>query len=193
MTETIQETKETKPEQPITPTSPLKHPRKPLPHHLVFVCGVVALLLLGFIGGQTFERARIRHFVGWQNNYEQNFFGDRGRPQRSGMMPLGMPPGGPFRSHAILGTVLSINNDIVSIQDNNGNVEQAINISNSTVIQKNTGKAQTSDLQPGQKIAVFGQPSGNGQISASLIRILGNASAAPSPRASASSASQITK
>lgn len=159
MTETIQQTNEVKTEQP----------RKPISRRTVFICGIIALLLLGFIGGQAFERARFRHFTRWQNNYQQNFFGNRNQPLRGGMMP-----GGPFRSHAILGTILSVNGNSLSVQDNDGSVEQAINISASTVIQNNNGQGSVSDLQQGQQIAIFGRPADNGQIEASLIRILNN-------------------
>lgn len=161
-------------------------------HHIFIICSIIALLLLGFIGGQAFERARFRHSTRWQNNYERNFFNDRSRPQRNGMLSLGMMPG-PFRSHAILGTVLSVNNDSVSVQDNNGNVEQAINISNSTVIQNSNGKGSVTDLQPGQRIAIFGRPTSNGQIDASLIRIFDANTPAPSISASPSPINQTQK
>lgn len=185
MTENTIETKESIPEQSSAPVMPPKIPRKPTPHYLVFVCGVIALLLLGFIGGQAYERARIRHFARWQDNYQQNFFGNRNQPARGEMMQERMLAG-PFRSHAILGTVLSVNNNSVSIQDQDGNVEQAINISNSTVIQKNNGRGIIADLQQGQRIAIFGRPTNNGQIDASLIRILNNATATSVPSTSAS-------
>jgi hypothetical protein len=183
MTETIQTTSEVKPEQSQPALPPIKHLHKQISHRTIFVCGVIALLLLGFISGQAFERARIRHSTRWQNNYQQNFFGDQGREPR-GMMRQDKP--GPIRSHAILGTILSINGNSVSIQDNDGNVEQVISISNSTVIQNNNGKGSASDLQQGQKIAIFGRPAGNGQIDASLIRILNNTP--PTPSASTSPA-----
>jgi len=188
MTENITETKEIKPEQPQTSVPPIRYPRKPISRHIVFVCGMIALLLLGFIGGQAFERARFRHFTRWQNNYERNFIGDRSRAPR-GIMQQSVP-GGPLRSHAILGTILSVNGSVISVQDNNDNIEQAINVLNSTIIQKNSGRGSIVDLQQGQKIAIFGRPANNGQIDASLIRILNTTTATPAPSAGTSPINQ---
>lgn len=191
MNETNQETKELKPEQAQPTIPPIKHTPKPLPHRIVFICGIIALLLLGFIGGQTFERGRIRHFVGWQNNYERNFFGDRERTPFS-MMRFGMM-GNSFRSHAILGTILTIDNNTLSVQDNKENIEQSIRITDATIIQNDFGRAKISDLQTGQRVAIFGRPTNAGQIEASLIRILDKTTAVPAITASPAPATPSKK
>lgn len=148
-----------------------KQTRKPVSRHMIFIFGTIALLLLGFIGGQAFERARVKHLVDWKDNYERNFFGDK-KPAPRGMRPDGGMMGGPFRSHAIVGTILSINNNNVSIQDNDGSIEQSITISDSTVIQKINGRGAVSDLETGQRIAIFGRPVSGGRVEATLIRVL---------------------
>jgi len=144
----------------------IKTQQKQMSHYLVYVCGIIALLLIGFIAGQSFERARIQHFISWNNNYEKNFFGNQPMPPSRGLPPDS------FRSHAILGKILVVEENKISVQDERSKQEQAIIVSDSTVIQFNNSNIQVKDLKPDQKVAIFGQPNSDGQIVASLIRVL---------------------
>jgi hypothetical protein len=156
--------------------------KRPAHNYFIFACGVIALLLLGFIGGQSFERARINHSTLWRNNYRANFFNDFGPRNNHGMMGGFAPM--PMRSFGLFGTIFSIDNNKISVQGEDG-VEQSIQITNNTVIRHNRDSATVNDLKSGQRVAVFGQPNNQGQIAATLIRIFDNdnipaASASPS-------------
>jgi len=114
---------------------------------LALTLGSIALLLVGFLGGQAFERIRIRHSMGWTENYHRI-----------------------FRAHGLFGKILTLDNDKLTMQDTSG-TEQSIVITASTAIRRNASPAQKSDLKADQQIAVFGHPTGQGQIQAQLIRI----------------------
>jgi hypothetical protein len=126
------------------------------PVHLALILGAIALLLVGFLGGEAFERIHTRHFLGWQNHYQQNFF-DAGRQQRP-------------QTHGLIGKILSVDNNTLTVQSREGN-EQSITLTDSTAIRRAAGTASRGDLQPNMQIAVFGHPNGKGQIEADLIRI----------------------
>jgi len=160
-------------------SSPISHKNKPAHHYFVFACGTIALLLLGFIGGQNFERTRIQHFSGWSNNYERNFF-DNQLPMPPKGMPRGIPPES-FHSYAILGKILTVGENKISVQDEKTNQEQAIIIIESTTMRNNNSNININDLKPDQRVAIFGRPDNSGQITASLIRILESEKSAVSP------------
>lgn len=139
------------------------------PRSLVYVCGVIALLLIGFISGRASERGSVRHALLWQNNYRANFFDDFGsRNMRGGMMNnfASMP----MRSHGFLGTVISVSDENISVQSNDG-IEQSVQITDQTIIRRNRDKVEITDLKNGERVAIFGQPNNKGQVAAVLIRI----------------------
>jgi hypothetical protein len=169
--------KETKQSETNTIAPALVNQSKKHTHnYFIFICGAIALLLLGFIGGQSFERARIRHFIGWTNNYERNFFGNQQMPLQNQMM-RDLPPDS-FRTHAILGKILTAEASKISVQSDDG-VEQSIQITNTTAIRHNNDNAKVNDLKNGQRVAIFGQPNNQGQIAATLIRIFDDNTSAP--------------
>jgi len=173
----------------VTKTSFVNHGTKSFHSYFVLICGAITLLLLGFIGGQNFERARIKHFSGWMNNYERNFFGTPPFPPMK-MKGHDLPPDS-FRSFTILGTILTVEDKKISVQDDRAKQEQAVIISDSTAIRYNDSNINIGDLKPDQKVAIFGKPDDNGQIVASLIRVLGDNFTDPqSPDSAASSNNQ---
>lgn len=129
------------------------------------ICGAIALLLLGFLAGRSFERRRLRHFDSWNANYENNFFG-----MRPGMMRPPRDRADFPNTNGILGKILAVNDNKLTVQAANG-YEQSVIIAANTNIRKNSTAGTKDDLKTGQQIAVFGDPDGQGQINAALIRI----------------------
>lgn len=131
------------------------------------VIGGIALLFIGHLSGQVFERSRVRHFLGWRNNYEHNFFGSPSFHDDS----HGMGPSSRFRAHSLLGKILAIEDNKLTVQDMHDQTEQSVVISDATVIRTDGSAAERNDLKIEQQIAVFGRPNNEGQIEARLIRI----------------------
>lgn len=151
--------------KPVSTKRPLVFPRG-----LVYIFGIIALMLIGFLGGQAFERTRVRHATLWRDNYRANFFGDFGRRNTRGGMMGNFAPPMPMHSFGLFGSIISADNSKISVQDDDG-VEQSIQITNNTTIRHNRDNATVNDLKNGQRVAIFGQPNNQGQIAATLIRI----------------------
>lgn len=144
----------------MTETPKQKQVQRPVPFKVGVALGIIALLLIGFLAGQAAERNRVRHFIGWRNNYQRNFFGPRS---------FEAPPHF-IRAHSLLGKILTTDNDKLIVQGHD-NVEQSIVLNDQTVIRRDGASAARSDLKANQQIAVFGEPNNEGQIVAKLIRI----------------------
>lgn len=164
-TESDQKHTEGKPTEPITPVVM----KRTVSFKTAVILGGVALLFIGFLGGLHFERVRMRHFMGWRENYHRNFFG----PSSLHGEPAPFGPPSHFRAHSLLGKILAIDNDKLTVQDRD-EAEQSVVISDRTFIRRDGSAATRSDLQVDQQIAVFGRPTGEGQIAAHLIRIFEN-------------------
>lgn len=143
---------------------------------VAMIIGVLTLLLAGFLCGQRFEQRRMNHWLGWRDNYERNFFGSpmlRG----SGMGFLGSPKHGfgqpplTMRAHGLIGKILTVSDNKLTVQDSRDQIEQSVVINEATIIRRDGETAQVTDLQADQRIAVFGRPNDQGQIVAQLIRI----------------------
>ena len=174
MTEESQENKTSSQNTPSTaiPTGVLiENKKNPFPHPLIKIFGVILLLLIGFIMGQSFERIRFRHNLQWRQNYQTNFFG-KFQPREMRHIMGNIAPR-PMRSFGILGTVLSMEESNFVVQDGDGN-EQSIQIDDKTIFRFDRFQSKIptiNNIKVGNRIAVFGRPNNNGQIYATLIRI----------------------
>ena len=130
---------------------------------VALVLGSLALLVIGFIGGQVFDRIHLRHELSWGDNYERNFFGQRERMPLPGMGPM-------LRAHSVLGKILTIDTNTVTVQDRSS-LEQSILLTNKTIFRRDASPATKNDLKIGMQIAVFGQPNSQGQIQADFVRL----------------------
>lgn len=157
--------------------------------YAAYVFGVVALLLVGFVAGQRFERIRFRHDMQWRNNYDNNFFGGFRPRNMENMMRNFAPP--PMRSHGIIGTIMSVDDSSLIIKDNDG-IEQSLEINKSTVVRSEIFPNKPEELKVGMKVAVLGRPDNKGQISAIIIKIL-EYKENSSPTPSATSSNNSTK
>ena len=73
-------------------------------------------------------------------------------------------------SHGTFGTIISITDSSLIIKDRD-NKENAISITNKTLIKSRRDDLSRSDLKTGDEIAVMGNPNENGTIDAVLIRV----------------------
>lgn len=155
------------------PTQPKHHTPvaidRPRSFTLGLMLGAAALLLIGFLAGRMVERTRVRHFLGWQNNYQRIFFGPTPfeRPMDRG--PFGPPPP-MMRGFALLGNVLTVQGDKLTLQSRD-NIEQSVVLTDQTVIRRDGADVSRGDIKPGQRVAVFGEPKNEGHVVAKLIRI----------------------
>ncbi len=73
--------------------------------------------------------------------------------------------------HGTLGTISSINGNILMVRGQN-NIEKSIIATTSTSIRHDNDEKTVSDLHASDTVIIFGVPIDDGQIEAKLIRIL---------------------
>ena len=116
----------------------------------VFTLGV-------FVGHEKYRFSRA-----WGENYYGNIMG------RRGMMNFDRPE---FNAHSGLGQIIKIDGNSLTIKDQ-ANIEKTILITDNTAIIRNNQNVKITDLKVDDKIVVIGRPNNQGQIEASLIRIM---------------------
>ena len=127
----------------------------------------VLILVLGILRiGISIGERRARFAGEFGQNYERNFLGPRGGMMGGGYFG-GMIPGG----HGAIGNILSINLPQIIINGPD-NLEKTVLISTSTVVRQFQQNITGSQLKVGDSVVVIGNPDNNGQIKASLIRIM---------------------
>jgi len=140
-----------------------------VPKNIIIILGGIAIFLVGFLLGQRFERNRLRHFQGWNDNYQNIFFSARRMdppppPEhiRSPLMAI--------RAHGLIGKILNISGTKLTVQGDD-QVEESVITDEKTIVRIDGSPASLEDMKVGQRIAVFGQPNNQGQIAANFIRI----------------------
>lgn len=139
---------------------------------------VVGMLFLGlacFAAGVAVGLHKARFSYAWGQNYERNFIGER--LDRSGwpMLPRDLE-GRDFRNpHGVAGTLLSLpGNDTLVVKDREGK-ENTVQVTDKTALRRGSQAITLQDLQVGESVVVIGKPSGNGTVTADLIRAFGGA------------------
>ena len=127
------------------------------------VLGGLGLLLIGLFAGQTISERRATHTGRWQQNYERNFFGTREGRQFGKSRHF-------LKGHAILGEVLTVSENTITVKGQD-DTEQSVSLTDKTIIRRNGSSGSREDLAAGTKVAVFGHPNDEGQVTARLIRI----------------------
>ena len=84
---------------------------------------------------------------------------------------MGMMRGDFSNAHGITGKILKINLPQIMVDGKDG-VEKNIIIGEQTFIRQFRDEVQASDLKIGDTIVVIGAPNANGQIVATLVRVL---------------------
>jgi len=104
----------------------------------------------------------------WGKNYTSH--GMNTNDPRSYFSPL-FPDSDDVNPHGAIGQIVSMNLPTIMIKGP-GRAEEVIVINKNTIIRNFKDIASTSDLTIGKPLIVIGQPQENGEISASLIRIM---------------------
>lgn len=143
----------------------------------VLICLAALILLLGaFYLGIMVGMRKARHFSGWSQNYERMFPPRRGGPGMDGQRRYAPPfqpqtfPGG----SGAFGKIISASGTALLISGKDG-VEQNVVTTPETIIRVGRQNGTLQDLRPDTDVAIFGAPTGTGQIEARLIRVLGPA------------------
>lgn len=139
------------------------------------ICLAALIVLLGtFYLGIMVGMRKARHFSGWSQNYERMFPPHYGGP---GMDDRNAPPFQPQTfpgGSGAFGKILSASGTALLISGKDG-VEQNVVTTPETIIRVGRQNGTLQDLRPDTDVAIFGAPTGTGQIEARLIRVLGPA------------------
>jgi hypothetical protein len=136
--------------------------------------GILLAALVIFAAGAFVGYRKADFSYRWSDNYYRDFGG----------------PGSPFNmshaddnaptSHGAFGKIVAVNLPSFAVQGPD-EAEKVVIIDSQTIIRSFHNQATTTDIQPGQFVVVIGEPDDNGQIQASLVRIVPS----PSPTSSA--------
>ncbi|HCJ45528.1 MAG: hypothetical protein GW815_00660 [Candidatus Moranbacteria bacterium] len=149
--------------------------------------GILLIILASFTAGIAVGIHKAKFSYAWGENYERNFIGNRGaimsgdergekgdNERRSMMNRLGFDgsfDGQDFRNgHGIAGTVLSISDTSLVIQSRD-NKENAVTVSDATLITYKRENIKISDMVQGENVVVIGKPGDDGTIHADFIRV----------------------
>ncbi len=132
---------------------------------IIIGIGITVLVLIILWVGIDIGYRKARFAGQFGDNFERNFLGPRGGER--GMMYNENIPGG----HGASGKIISVNlpQFVVSGADN---LEKTITVGTTTVIRSFQEDIAVSNLQVGGYVVVLGNPNENGQIEASLVRIM---------------------
>ena len=145
------------------------------------ILGAIVLSAASFWGGMTYQTKKV-------DQTRSNFFAARGGEPGNGQFPndgqfpnsaQGQQGQGFFRGGGTVGQVKSIDGDVLTLSTAQ-NVT-TVTLSDSTTVMK-TVEGTTSDLQPGMRVMVAGEPDSKGNLTASQITILANDTSAQPTR-----------
>ncbi len=133
---------------------------------IIGALGIALLVLVIFQAG---------FFVGFHNNsfrdrWDNRYSKDLNDP-RSPFAPFMMGKNEIINPHGAFGQIITKNLPRIMVQGPN-RAEEVVLIKDKTVIRKFKNLASTSDLIVGDEIIAIGEPNDNGEIEASLIRIM---------------------
>jgi len=140
------------------------------------IVGVILGALIIFAAGISVGIHKGKFSCNFGRNYEKNFMGKfGGRDDERGFMSgRGMIDGfggGGFRNaHGIAGQIISINDNKIVVK-NRDNQENAIAVTDKTLIKSGQSDLKITDLKSGDQIVVMGRPDASGVVNADLIRI----------------------
>ena len=137
------------------------------PNHLnklLIVLAATVVLVFVFAAGVLVGHEKARFSQRWGENYYRNIMG----PGKRGMMDFGRPE---FNAHSGLGQIVKIEGNSIIVKGED-NIEKAIIINDRTVIRQSNRSLKISDLKVSANIVVIGAPDNQGQVVASLIRVM---------------------
>lgn len=123
-------------------------------------CIIIAVFIFEAGIAVGFHKAE---YVGhWEENYNRNF---------GPSMMYGMPGGGIPNPHGANGRIVNITLPTFVIDGGNG-PERVVETSEDTLVRNGNTALTPNDLTVGEYVVVLGTPADNGDVDASLIRIL---------------------
>lgn len=158
-----------------------KYKNKNLKMAVIIVGGLLAVLVIFTAGvGVGLRKARFSNDFG--RNYERNFMGSRFDQGRGMMGGRGGFVGGMMRdfsgrdfrnANGLAGTIISVTDNNLIVKDKD-NKENAVTVTDKTLIKSRLDDLKLSDLKNNDQIVVIGNPGDGGVINADLIRVFGN-------------------
>jgi hypothetical protein len=132
---------------------------------IVLIMAVVIVLVFIFGLGVLVGTKKAEFSFMWADQYHRNFGGPEG-----GF--LGGMKGERFAAaNGVFGQIIKINNKVLVIKGID-NVEKIVVVNDNTVINFQRISKKISNLRVDDNVVVIGEPNSNGQIEASLIRVL---------------------
>ena len=130
--------------------------------------GIGALIILLVLIGVALGIDHHRRSFGFDR---RGFANQMPMMQRGGERQGGVSQNFYNDGHGIFGPITKIEGSIITIKGPN-NLEQTINVDDSTAIRKNQETLKATDLKVDDNITVVGMPDSTGQIVAKLIRVM---------------------
>ena len=138
---------------------------------IILGVGIMFILVCVFEAGVALGYHEATFSSHWGANYERNF-GDSGMPGS-----MGLPDGHDPQPHGATGEIINISGSTMVVQSSDRQ-EQKVITASSTSIRNQENTISMSTLTVGTYVVVVGNPDDQGNIDASLIRVI------PSPPAS---------
>ncbi len=141
-----------------------EHKHTEHPHYdtwKLVVAVVLALLVLVVVFGAGMlaglEKARFSDH--WQENYYPNVLGILGK------QPMVL------NAHGVIGPVIKLNTNSMVVEDGDGS-EKTVLISPATTIREDGNTITFSQVELNDQVVVIGSPNNQGEITASLVRVM---------------------
>lgn len=135
-------------------------------HGVIVGLGIVIIALIIFQAGVFVGYRKASFACRSGDNYYRMF--DRRTPS-----PFGFPLGDKFSApHGAAGEVVGISLPTLVVSDRDDSAEQTVLVGTSTVVRKFDADIAVTDIKAGDFIVAIGDPNGDSQIVARLIRIL---------------------
>ncbi|HVW71979.1 MAG TPA: hypothetical protein VHB93_02385 [Candidatus Paceibacterota bacterium] len=123
-------------------------------------CVVIAVFI--FEAGIAVGFHKAEYAGHWEENYDRNF---------GSVMHFGVPDGGVPNPHGANGRIVDITLPTFVIDGGSG-PERVVETDDDTVVRNGNTALTPDDLSIGEYVVVLGTPTDNGDVDASLIRIL---------------------
>ena len=117
------------------------------------------------------------HKAEFSRRFGENYYRNFGGNENGRVMMRGFGDKGPIldrnlpSAHGTAGEVLDINAQGVTVMDRDG-VEKSVVVNEKTLIKSLRDTIKLSDLKTGDFVTVMGRPNNQGQIEASLVRVM---------------------
>ena len=132
---------------------------------IMYTIGVLLILLIIFQMGIFIGYREAAFSINWDRAHYEN-----ARDPRSIFAPFGRDADD-MNPHGAIGEIISVHLPQIMVQEQSGN-EAIVLISSTTSIRSMRDQASTSALTIGEQIVTIGTPDEQGQIHATLIRIM---------------------